>query len=567
MRNLILSVLLIISDTISAQLPGKIQFQGLPEMKPFQRTDLSQEKYIQFYQARTFPHDTIGLVFHNEWVRFTDEMLIRKGIPTWQVISPYVTQEEWDAFQRYVMDSLTRETLFFVQYDDDDALNWIQLTKKQRKLLLHTTINREELRKQHPLSYTEKLEYSSDVLPSIVDFFISHKSLTPDQRKLNYRMRQLHSIDTQKHESINLTINHSCYMPQSERTFDLPHLLATNYKSNKQLRQLPVIVQSPAQIRAFCNWKTSQLQQQIDREQLPYKVFVTLPSWEEAGDSLLPLVFTTDYSDMAITYKDYSNFMYYIQDSIMRERLYQTLLSDRKASQFLSFNSNYFDGTEFVIFDESDRNDNRSVFHLNYHANINWRDLEIKQCLAPLLDSTHQLGKYLWRMNSSLALYAFSYKDYRTLDFKNYVIEELTLLKVKKSTEIHYRFAIPNRYDMDLRSADTIIPNQDIIAITNDNFYSKSFSVNSVPRQKSGAVNWAAFSTFPDSLMTELIYDQAIAYYHWKYGFTRPFPSEEQFKALQRGEIVRETTVIQPYAPVFRYVIRIQNALPASGIQ
>ena len=103
-----------------------------------------------------------------------------------------------------------------------------------------------------------------------------------------------------------------------------------------------------------------------------------------------------------------------------------------------------------------------------------------------------------------------------------------------------------------------------------DEYYSSSDTCKKCPDQNLSNKERYDFDSEPEALITEISYEQALAYYHWKYElnfdiskkeyliYYSYFPSEEQFKKIQSGDTIPPISVDVPYAtPFFRYVVHV----------
>jgi formylglycine-generating enzyme len=93
-----------------------------------------------------------------------------------------------------------------------------------------------------------------------------------------------------------------------------------------------------------------------------------------------------------ITNNKYRQFVYWVRDSIAREKLYETIEEDKAASTWINYSKEYFDegALEYVEFDGSDRAMNREVFSLNWDRYLDYSDRELVPLLADMYYPTNE---------------------------------------------------------------------------------------------------------------------------------------------------------------------------------
>ncbi len=94
-----------------------------------------------------------------------------------------------------------------------------------------------------------------------------------------------------------------------------------------------------------------------------------------------------------ITNNEYRQFVFWVRDSIARDKIYAGLEDDEEASRYINYQDEYFDegGLEMVEFEPSDRDINRSssnpnlsLFSLNWDRKFTYDDPEIIPILADM---------------------------------------------------------------------------------------------------------------------------------------------------------------------------------------
>jgi formylglycine-generating enzyme len=93
-----------------------------------------------------------------------------------------------------------------------------------------------------------------------------------------------------------------------------------------------------------------------------------------------------------ITNNEYRQFVYWVRDSIAREKIYANLEDDKAAGTWINYSKEYFDegALEYVEYDPSDRAINREVFVLNWDRNIDYSDPDLVPLLADMYYPTNE---------------------------------------------------------------------------------------------------------------------------------------------------------------------------------
>lgn len=132
-----------------------------------------------------------------------------------------------------------------------------------------------------------------------------------------------------------------------------------------------------------------------------------------------------------ITNNEYRQFVYWVRDSIAREKIYLGLEEDDEASRYINYRDEYFDEglLEWVEYEPSDRFRNREVFPLNWDRTFSYQDPD----LIPLLSDMYypQPQRYYKRRQI----------DTRKLKFKYYWID---IVEAAKRGKVHIK---PDGYD------------------------------------------------------------------------------------------------------------------------
>ena len=132
-----------------------------------------------------------------------------------------------------------------------------------------------------------------------------------------------------------------------------------------------------------------------------------------------------------ITNNEYRQFVYWVKDSIAREKIYEMIEDDEEAERYINYQDEYFDegALEWVEYDGSDRFQNREVFNLNWDRRVDYEDRDIVPILADMYYSQPQ------------RFYKRKEIDTDKLKFKYYWID---IVEAAKRGEVHI---IPDGYD------------------------------------------------------------------------------------------------------------------------
>lgn len=88
-----------------------------------------------------------------------------------------------------------------------------------------------------------------------------------------------------------------------------------------------------------------------------------------------------------ISNNEYRQFVYWVRDSIAREKIYLSdMIEDEEASRFINYTDLYFDegALEYIEFEPSDRQINRTIFSLNWDRRFSYNDPMLVPILADM---------------------------------------------------------------------------------------------------------------------------------------------------------------------------------------
>jgi len=134
-----------------------------------------------------------------------------------------------------------------------------------------------------------------------------------------------------------------------------------------------------------------------------------------------------------ITNNEYRQFVYWVRDSIARDKIYETMEDDEASSDWVNYQDEYFDegALEYVEFDASDRALNREIFNLNWDRKLDYSDPDVVPLLADMYYPTNE------------RFYKRREFDTRKLRFRYYWID---LVEAAKRGRVNI---VTNGYDKD----------------------------------------------------------------------------------------------------------------------
>jgi len=116
-----------------------------------------------------------------------------------------------------------------------------------------------------------------------------------------------------------------------------------------------------------------------------------------------------------ISNNEYRQFVEWVRDSIARDKIYFGLEEDDEAERWINYEDMYFDegALEYVEYDPSDRELNRSIFNLNWDRRIDYADPDVVPILADMYYP--QPERYYKRREIDVRklMYRYYWIDYR----------------------------------------------------------------------------------------------------------------------------------------------------------
>ncbi|MNU48498.1 hypothetical protein D3C71_374170 [compost metagenome] len=510
----------------------------------------------------TLQGDTSGLVYQNEYLLFRNYEESQKGVAAY-VKTTFVSNEEYMKFQEWVRDSIAREKIIGFSNRIEPVLKFMKYSEKE--LEEGDEIDRSRkmyaLRYEHALNWKTKFTYNDPQwMPLIADMYLPqperfYKFRDFDKRKLEYRYFQ--GPDQIDFHTIILN-NMAFWANESHSTNDEYAVLGQAYE--QLFPTDPLIGLTGMQAHAFCHWKEMQLQNELDKKHLSYKVRVTLPLMSELVKTHTDLtVPAKDYTGQwRITVENYQSFMLAVKDSILMEHLFYQLQDGKETRA---------DALKLVPYKESYFNEGEQEF-----KKLDLSDYEMIRYLYPLKKDSGIFKKYKEKVREieteqegHLNVYIYYRMDVRS----KAVIGKLRT----------------NEWGLGYNPPVLFLETYEIDSATN-NLVGMDLNLDYVNKlgQGNGARSHENYSRFilkeyctitpsapienqnPEDLVKGITYEQAMAYYHWKYPIWKAksgddwqnyvYPSKEQFERIQHSEqiIVPEHQINYP-TPVFRYVV------------
>lgn len=508
----------------------------------------------------TILEDTSGLVYQNEYLLFRNYEEAQPGIASY-VKSTCVSNEAYLQFQNWVRDSIAREKI--ITYSDriEPVLKFMQYNEKElggdkieRSRKMHA------LKSKHTLNWETDFNYNEPQwMPFLADMY-----LPQSQRFYKYRdfdKRILHYRYFQGKDSIDFftsTITHpEFWAKQATSATNESAVLGQIYET--LLPQLPVIGITGMQAHAFCHWKEMQLQSELNKKHLPYKVRVTLPLKSELIKT--PAVLTLPAKDYTpqwkITGADYRSFLLAVKDSIILENLFYQLQDYKEtlpdALKLVSYKERYFNEgeQEFKKLNLMDYELVRYLYPLKKDPAVfkKYREkvLEIEQELEGKLD----VYKYYWvNVRSKAVIGKLKPMNWGYEQYKKFLgtdeIDSITEEPVGMDLNLDYQ-------------ANKLGQGNGVRGHENYRRFIREEQIAITPQIP-------IENQQPNEWVKGISYGQALAYYHWKYPAWKVkagddwqrfvYPSEEGFERIQQGEQIKipEHSYNFP-SPVFRYVV------------
>jgi len=553
-------------------------FQAIPTNSDYPYSEQCEDCIYQ--PSLTYLNDTTGVIFNNEYLLFRHPLKFQRKteILKW-IATDYVKVGEYQEFQNYVRDSIARDKMYFALKDNDEAsciLNYDEIFYDEGSLegVDFDPSDRQLNRSVFTLNWKYKFSYSDinlqyalqDMYLPIPERYYNQKIF--DERKWHYRYYDVQNISTEPTQALR---RHKLIIDHFPSTFANMDLWAGNSQFDRDIWSIHAQLYKQIcpeenmlgitgmQVNGFCHWKQEQLQQKFDKAGLEYIVVVSPPTkqdLEEINAQQKNYTFPeNDYTvQWRITTKEYATFLKSVRDSILAEKLYYSIpdLSDKL--ELVDHPTTFYNERTSQIEKVDSLNwiENRLAFPLVLDNKIVNKYPKLVQAI--LLDEVYEKAQCTFWSNNVDRRSVIGEFELTGAEMIDFPIDTLQLQLIITDSK--------NFVGLD-RNDDWINRLGQSTGVRSHSNYSKFFTahvVNAKPEQ--------VLSTESNELIQGLTYDQAVAFYYWKYPMFKinnkselqdyVLPDEEQFSRIQKGEqvIVQAQTVDFP-TPLFRYVVHI----------
>ena len=577
-------------------------FIFLPTQKEYPYSPF--EKRFKVDMSTVLLGDTVGVSYNNEQLLWHDFITFSEKEEVLKMAKPsYVTVGEYLAFQNWVRDSIARDYIYLTNsgktscmdfgISDEDSKEWINWDIEpnvgSNEIGEIDFYNRKVLRSIYTLNWNKKIDYNDpQIMKIVLDLYYpvsriwEYKFKQIDERKLMYKY-----FNQFKNTPTNLTKIDFTTTQKSKKNIIIDQLTATltnpfswlNY-SNYARDEYSVLAQTfiklqlnssmfginNPQEKAYCHWKQENLQKEIDKQKLPYKIVLSMPTISDieslkSTNSKFTIPIKDYTSQWQITNAEYAIYMEKVKDSILRHFLYfNKKLTNNEADQYFKFTPIYFDdgAREYAPYDPNDRELGKSIFPLNYSSEIKkFSDSAEKTIDSFKLSRDYMFPKFMYYYIDSRNKYPELYTDslYDTI-YKNYWSDKTSLEYNKFGYDVG--FSVDK---IELNWTNTLNQTTNVKPHHNFQIFTVLTQINSEDLSNKDNSN-------PKALTQGLTYEQALAFYYWKYPIHNPkptddwqnfvLPSKQQFEDIQKGKqiIVPEKKVEFP-TPLFRYVVHV----------
>lgn len=634
---LLISVLLTINFSFTQEKLIKVLGQDLILLPATNNYLWRPEGNVKFHESNTYKGDTTGASNALEYLLFRDDLVHEPEKELFKLFSEdYVTNAKYREFSDWVLDSIFREMIFKnVNPTGENKISNEVLIKMlnysdpyyNAKLDEWITIDLSMVQSYRAyFSFNPDFDWRKKIQPQEYIPIIYEMNLRPherfnkakeiDDRKLNYSFE--HGTD----KYVNISIDKSLWALNSIHDFDLAYNLANYYSLSSAFDNSPVTGINGNQIRAYLTFLELKYQKMINDAKLPYRLQISLPTEAEISEmdakySNESMKFISEEKDMTIHWRisnsDYKEFLMAVQDSLIREEIYQNEPSEGKeldnedCSRFLEYEDVYFDEANiaWTEFDPSNTFTNRFLF--NFDKDFNWRkkiDKDdiwrfIKYMVVDTLNTSIAKEDLAYNIFPFRCYYTYYWKDLNRAAFTDSLIWDKkaeffisanngkwmgrALALSDKNNEFwsggvrrhedYSRFIIKEKVNIypgiECFDCNKICGNE-IDDKDMSTVWPKVLELICPDAEEMKEVKeFYDFDTEPNALIQEITYTQALAYYNWKNN-QRPLaqgenpidsnllPNEEEFKRIQNGEtIVLPAQEVEYPTPVFRYVIHV----------
>jgi len=576
-------------------------------------------------------YDTTGIYLNNEYLMFRNPLTYDKRKESFKFIKQKpVTVKEYNEFIDWVRDSIAREKLFYglknnaeahqflIEHKSECSAQCIASREEARKkypfnwevnidynnpnyvpILADMYLPQSERLYRQKEFDDRKLTYSyNELFPEYPTLFISELRNNSNTKISQFGYANI-ILPTDEFPRFNE--NHINITPEYPLLASNEYLLYTEASViskvyNNQFIESPIYGLLGTQASAYCYWIENKINSELSNLGMDFAVKVTLPPANDVFSRSTENISVPefDYTEIwKITAEDYQAFSNYVRDSIIKENLYDPLgnwnLEDSDAEKLINYHVNFFDEStlEWLNYDPSDRLFHRDVFYFNQKINLkkfcedisfgNWIDTITLDFDPKWFDNTIPFYDYLInKANRSGLNYVYYLEDIGTKGIRGKFIYE------ENNGEYILDFDDQNTTYEPLKGYDNrqgheeypSIAGQDLVLggwisdLGTDLSVRRHENLQRFIHRNITSVKVDHLESYKSNkLLENITYEQAMAFYSWKYPrwkMNSPednwqqfvFPTKEQFERIQRGEaIIIPGHSIEYPTPLFRYVV------------
>ena len=577
------------------------------------------------YPSSTVKGEITGISNDLEYLSSIDESMgAMTSVSLKFLRTDWVTNKEYNQFCEWVVDSIFREA---IHRNIDPAGNRAIADWEIERLLLSekyytnvrgedsayfdpslTDYNRQRYSFDYNFNWRKKIS-SGQTIPILSTFYKSEQfGIYFFEWKLSDERMWFFKRNRLDQNPILISRDRQNWAQNSDHPFDYHYNLANHYYKDELYENFPVQGVLGNQAEAYLAYLEDKLQKEIDARELNYRVRLTLPHNSELYESYPnyideKLEFTIAEKDMTshwqITNKEYKIFLNTVTDSLIRELLYHNTTStnskpidEKNIASLLKHPAVFYDqaNLEWREFDPSEPLPNRGLFPFDY--NFKWHKKIAPEVyiplLSPLFNNDLEMELDLNNITKTKYRYTYHWQDLKRMaDAGNFEWNENNdIYEVNDSTNWHW-----NVREKDMGHGMRRTMNYEKFAITETlNVYpqincvscnkicehdhksaseSTQHSIQLCPDSLINVVTYD-FKSNPKDLVEGLTYEQALAFYYWKFLssnhqidfkeiiYNELLPTEEEFNQVQAGKRIIKSSQMIPYpSPLFRYVIHL----------
>lgn len=436
-----------------------------------------------------------------------------------------VSLYEFEQFRQHVIDSMFRDCLYFCLESDEEASLLLQFddrffNEESLEMQDFDPSKRNFNREYFPLDYSRRMKYEyPSNKPCLAHFYNNPTNGFYRSKELNEKlfMYRYYYIKSKMNEagawnkklvkdSSSIQLDLTTWQQSSQHSHDVYAVLAQLYPKMYNFN-VPATGLSIDQVRAFVHWKKEQLY----LEGLNFDFDVNISTYSEINNldlckAELPLPVRDKTPDWIINKEEYLKFWEVIADSTLRECIYKEVLNDEHANTLLNIENNYY---------------------------LDYSGLEYV-----VVDPSDRLVNRL--------TFPFD-PSVKTRKYEKDVSCQICFDSLGRLNEMNYRYFYRNCKQSEPKTGALKIVSKSVMLPNPNSMICKSLE---------------------ESITHYLSYDQALAFYNWKYPIWKfnssskwtdyVFPSETEFEKVRKGESVYLPFENIPFpSQLFYYTVRI----------